>query len=108
DFYLPEAKLVYAKVIEMGTKEVLPYLGLGNIAMHGGDLKEAEKWFAQARAIHGEHPAVLLAWGRLIAAKAQKQKDPTHVKRSLEEAGELLERSAARGEDSATLHSTLR
>jgi len=107
EFYLAEAKLVYSKVIDMGSKEVLPYLGLGNIAMHGGDLKEAEKWFAQARAIQAEHPAVLLAWGRLIAAKAQREKDPTQVKRSLQEAEELLARSSAKGEDSATLHSEL-
>jgi len=107
EFYLPEAKLVYAKVIDMGTKEVLPYLGLGNIAMHGGDLKEAEKWFTEARTVQAEHPAVLLAWGRLIAAKAQREKDPTQVKRSLEEAEALLERSKAKGEDSATLHAEL-
>jgi spermidine synthase len=107
DFYLPEATLVYTQVIKMGTKEVLPYLGLGNIAMHGGDLKEAEKWFAQARAIQAEHPAVLLAWGRLLAAKAQQQKDPAQIKHSLEEAEALLERSRAKGEGSATLYSQL-
>ena len=64
EFYLPDAKVVYGKIIEMGSKEVLPYLGLGNIALHSGDLAEAEKWFVQARELQPEHPAVLLAWGR--------------------------------------------
>src|SRR6185503_12250812 len=64
EFYLPDAKQVYGKIIQMGSKEVLPYLGLGNIALHSSDLPEAEKWFVRAREIHPEHPAVLLAWGR--------------------------------------------
>src|SRR5580765_4333873 len=42
EFYLPEAQVIYRKVISMGNKEVLPYLGLGNIALHSGDLAEAE------------------------------------------------------------------
>ena len=80
EFYLPDAKVVYNKVIEMGSKEVLPYLGLGNIALHSGDIPEAEKWFQQARDLHPEHPAVLLAWGRLLAAKAKLMKDPIQQK----------------------------
>ena len=75
EFYLPEAQVIYRKVISMGNKEVLPYLGLGNIALHSGDLAEAEKWFIQARDLQAEHPAVLLAWGRLTAAKAARLKD---------------------------------
>jgi spermidine synthase len=96
DFYLPDAKVVYGKVIEMGNREVLPYLGLGNIALHSDDLKEAEKWFEQARALQPDHPAVLLAWGRLMNAKGQAR-----------EAKELLERSNAKGEDSSTIYSEL-
>jgi tetratricopeptide (TPR) repeat protein len=96
DFYLPDAKLVYGKVVEMGSREVLPYLGLGNIALHSEDLKEAEKWFEQARALQSDHPAVLMAWGRLMAAKGNAR-----------EAKELLERSRAKGEDSATIYSEL-
>ena len=96
DFYLPDAKVVYGKVIEMGSREVLPYLGLGNIALHSDDLKEAEKWFDQARALQPDHPAVLMALGRLMAAKENPR-----------EAKELLERSNAKGEDSATLYSEL-
>ena len=107
EFYLPEAKIIYRKVIDMGNKEVLPYLGLGNIALHSGDLAEAEKWFIQARDIQAEHPAVLLAWGRLFAAKAQKSTDEKQVKNQMQEARALLEKSKAKGEDSATIHSEL-
>ena len=107
EFYLPEAQVVYRKVISMGNKEVLPYLGLGNIALHSGDLTEAEKWFIQARDLQAEHPAVLLAWGRLAAAKAARLKDDGQVKKELHEARTLLEKSKSKGEDSATIHTEL-
>jgi predicted membrane-bound spermidine synthase len=107
EFYLPDAKAVYGKVIQMGSKEVLPYLGLGNIALHSGDLKEAEKWFIPARELHPEHPAVLMAWGRLISAKAQRGADDAESKTMLQEARALLEKSRAKGEDSATIYSEL-
>jgi spermidine synthase/tetratricopeptide (TPR) repeat protein len=107
EFYLPEAKAVYNKVIAMGNREVLPYLGLGNIALHSGDLAEAEKWFVQARGLQAEHPAVLLAWGRLTAAKAQKLTDEAEMKKQLQEARALLEKSKSKGEESATIHSEL-
>jgi len=96
EFYLPDAKKVYGKIISMGSREVLPYLGLGNIALHSSDLKEAEKWFEQARALNPEHPAVLMAWGRLRAAKGDAK-----------EAKELLEKSRDKGEDSATIFAEL-
>jgi tetratricopeptide (TPR) repeat protein len=107
EFYLPEAQAVYRKVIEMGNKDVLPYLGLGNIALHSGNVAEAEKWFVQARDIQAEHPAVLLAWGRLMAAQAQRLTDDAQAKRQLQEARALLEKAKAKGEDSATVHSEL-
>ncbi|HSK30202.1 MAG TPA: fused MFS/spermidine synthase, partial [Candidatus Limnocylindria bacterium] len=107
EFYLPEAKAVYSKIISMGHKEVLPYLGLGNIALHSGDLPEAEKWFVQARALQAEHPAVLLALGRLTAAKAIKVTDEAEMKKQLQEARSLLERSKTKGEESATVHAEL-
>jgi spermidine synthase/Flp pilus assembly protein TadD len=107
EFYLPEAQVIYRKVIGMGNKEVLPYLGLGNIALHSGDLAEAEKWFIQARDLQAEHPAVLLAWGRLAAAKAARLKDDGQAKKELQEARALLERSKSKGEDSATIHTEL-
>ena len=96
DFFLPEAKLVYSKAIEMGTKEIVPYLGLGNIALHSRDMKEAEKWFDQAKRMRPDHPAVLLAWGRLMLAKGETEK-----------AKELLEQSKEKGEDSSTLYGAL-
>jgi predicted membrane-bound spermidine synthase/tetratricopeptide (TPR) repeat protein len=107
EFYLPDAKAVYSKIIQMGTKEVLPYLGLGNIALHAGEISEAEKWFSQAREIDREHPAVLLAWGRLMAAQARAQTDEGQSKTQLQEAREFLEKSKTKGEDSATIHSEL-
>ena len=96
DFYLPEAKAVYLKIIAMGSKEILPYLGLGNIALHYGDTKEAEKWFDQAKRLKPDHAAVLLAWGRLMLAKGNAAM-----------AKELLEQSKEKGEDSATLFAAL-
>ena len=107
EFYLPDAKAVYSKIIQMGSKEVLPYLGLGNIALHAGEVPEAEKWFSRAREIDADHPAVLLAWGRLIAARAKAEADEARSKAQLQEARELLEKSKSKGEDSATIHSEL-
>jgi predicted membrane-bound spermidine synthase len=107
EFYLPDAKTVYGRVIQMGSKEVLPYLGLGNIALHSGDLPEAEKWFIRARELYPEQPAVLLAWGRLYAAQAQSITDAAQNKKLLQEARALLEKSRAKGEDSATLYTEL-
>jgi len=107
EFYLPDAKAVYAKVIQMGSKEVLPYLGLGNIALHSGDLAEAEKWLGRARDIQVEQPAVLLAWGRLQLAKAQSIAAGPENKKALQEARTLLEKSRAKGEDSITIYSEL-
>lgn len=96
EFYLPQAEAVYRKIIGIGSKEILPYLGLGNIALHRGDVKEAEKWFEQARRINPDHPAFLLAWGRLHAAKGKDK-----------EAKTFLERSKELGEDSSTLFGAL-
>ncbi|MSP40951.1 MAG: tetratricopeptide repeat protein [Deltaproteobacteria bacterium] len=107
EFYLPDAKAVYGKVIQMGSKEVLPYLGLGNIALHSGDLVEAEKWLGQARDIYADQPAVLLAWGRLVLAKAQKLAEGPESRKLLQDARALMERSRAKGEDSVTIYSEL-
>ncbi|HXV82006.1 MAG TPA: fused MFS/spermidine synthase [Candidatus Binatia bacterium] len=107
EFYLPEAKRVYSKAIAMGNREILPYLGLGNIALHSGDFAEAEKWFVSAREIQADHPAVLLAFGRLALAKANREKDKEAAGGLLQEAREQLEDSKAKGEDSATLYSEL-
>ncbi len=107
EFYLPDAKVVYKKIIDMGTKEVLPYLGLGNIALHSGDIAEAEKWFIPARELQPDHPAVLLAWGRLTAVKGNRTTDAAQAKKERQEARRLLELSKTKGEDSATLFTEL-
>jgi spermidine synthase/cytochrome c-type biogenesis protein CcmH/NrfG len=107
ELYLPEAKEVYGKIIAMGSHEILPYLGLGNIALHGGDVKEAEKWFAQARQLQPDHPAVLLAVGRLSAAQAKTEKNDEQAKKLFEDARQLLERSRLKGEESATIFAEL-
>jgi len=107
EFYLPDAKVVYKKIIDMGSKEVLPYLGLGNIALHSGDLAEAEKWFIPARELQPDHPAVLLAWGRLTAVKGNRTTDAAQAKKERQEARRLLELSKTKGEESATLFTEL-
>jgi tetratricopeptide (TPR) repeat protein len=107
EFYLPEAKTVYSKAISMGSREVLPYLGLGNIALHSGDVVEAEKWFVPARELQADHPAVLLAFGRLALAKGNREKDEQAAINLFQEAKTLLEKSKGKGEDSATLYSEL-
>jgi len=108
EFYLPDAKVVYSKAIALGSREVLPYLGLGNIALHSEDLAEAEKWLTQARELQAHHPAVLLAWGRLIAAKAGEEKDQAVAKKEWGEAKDFLEKSkATEVETSATLYAAL-
>jgi predicted membrane-bound spermidine synthase len=107
EFYLPDAKVVYSKAIALGSREVLPYLGLGNIALHSEELSEAEKWFTQARDLQADHPAVLLAFGRLDLAKAIREKDKQAARNLFQDAREMLEKSRAKGEDSATLYSEL-
>jgi predicted membrane-bound spermidine synthase/cytochrome c-type biogenesis protein CcmH/NrfG len=107
ELYLSDARAVYQKIISLGSREILPYLGLGNIALHGDDLEEAEKWFTQARQMQPEHPAVLLASGRFVAARAKAEKDPEQAKEMFGQARQLLERSQAKGEESATLHAEL-
>ena len=108
EYYLPDAKVVYAKVIGNRTREILPYLGLGNIALHGGDLDEAQKWFEKARAMEAEHPAVLLAWGRFKSAQAARETDESKAKKLWQEAKDFLEKSKATElEKSATLYSEM-
>jgi predicted membrane-bound spermidine synthase/cytochrome c-type biogenesis protein CcmH/NrfG len=107
ELYLPDAKEVYGKIISLGSREILPYLGLGNIALHGGDIKEAEKWFVQAGELQPDHPAVLLAWGRLVAARAKAEKDSDQAKKMFAEARQKLESSQAKGEESATIFAEL-
>jgi spermidine synthase len=96
EFYLTEAKAVYQKAIAVAKQELLPYLGLGNIALHYRETEEAEKWFRAAAHLNAEHAAVLLGWGRLALA----QGDPKRART-------FLERSRDKGENSAVLYGAL-
>ena len=68
---------------------------------------QAEKWFTPAQEMQPDHPAVLLAWGRLTAAQAMEEKNPEQMKKMFEQARQLLERSKAKGEESHHLYSEL-
>ncbi|MBI4523661.1 MAG: fused MFS/spermidine synthase [Deltaproteobacteria bacterium] len=96
EFYTQEATPIYLRLARSGSREIMPYLGLGNIALHRNDLAEAENWFRFAEQLRPEHPAVLLAFGRLKL-----------VKGDFADAAKLLEEAKQRGEDSGTLYGAL-
>jgi tetratricopeptide (TPR) repeat protein len=96
EFYTQQASVIYRRSLRSGSKEILPYLGLGNIALHRKEVAEAERWFRQAEVIQPKHAAVLLALGKLELAK-----------RNYAKAVDLLEESKEKGEDSSTLYATL-
>jgi spermidine synthase len=96
EFYLEDARKVYSRAISLESREILPYLGMGNIALHYRDWAEAEKWFGEAKRMEPDHASVLLAWGRLMLRKGEFQ-----------EARRYLEQARAGGEDSGTLHGSL-
>lgn len=96
EFYTQQAIIIYSRAIKLNPKEIVPYLGLGNIALHRKNLEEAAKWFQNASTFQPEHPAVLLALGKLASARGNHS-----------EALSLLEESKNKGEDSATLYSEL-
>ena len=96
ELYTEQAKTIYLKVVGKGSKEILPYLSLGTIALHGKELTEAERWLRQTEKIQPKHAALLLALGRLESARGNYSK-----------AVLLLEESREKGEESATLYSEL-
>lgn len=96
ELYLDQAKIIYSRIVNSGPKEIIPYLGLGNIALHNRDLTEAETWFRRAQDIQPRHAAVLFALGRLALAKGDFGK-----------AVGFLKEAENRGEDSANLYSAL-
>ena len=96
ELYTEQAKTIYLKVVGKGSKEILPYLSLGTIALHGKEFTEAERWLRQAERIQPKHAALLLALGRLESARGNYSK-----------AVLLLEESREKGEESATLYSEL-
>jgi spermidine synthase len=69
DLYTSEAKGVYQKAIAADSGEIIPYLGLGNIALLKNQVGEAESWLRLAEKIKPQHPAVLFNLGRLELAK---------------------------------------
>jgi spermidine synthase len=69
DLYTNEAKGVYQKAIAADSGEIIPYLGLGNIALLKNQVGEAESWLRLAEKIKPQHPAVLFNLGRLELAK---------------------------------------
>lgn len=96
DLYTNQARPIYLRIVGLGAKEIVPYLGLGGIALRQKQFVEAERWLLQAKKLQPDHPAVLLALGRLELAKG-----------NYAEARTLLEASREKGEDSATLYSEL-
>jgi len=96
EFYAQQANKIYLRIVNSGAKEILPYVGLGVIAIHQKEFVEAQRWLEQAARIQPKHPAVLLALGRLELAKGNYAR-----------AGTLLEESREGGEDSATLYGEL-
>ncbi len=96
ELYTDQAKVIYSRIVNSGSKEIIPYLGLGNIALHDGDLAGAEMWFRRAAHIQPNHAAVLFAFGRLALANGDFDK-----------AVSLLEEAEKRGEDSSNLYSAL-
>lgn len=96
DLYTQQAKEIYLRIVGSGAKEILPYVGLGNIALRRKELLDAERWLRQAEKLQAKHPTVLLALGRLESAKGNDSMAVRH-----------LEASKENGEDSATLYSAL-
>lgn len=96
DLYTHEAKEIYFRIVALGAREIIPYLGLGSLAVRERRLDEAERWLRQAEKIQPKHPAVLLALGKFESAKGNYAQAVT-----------LLEESQERGEDSATLFGEL-
>lgn len=96
-FRVPEAQgVLFKRIIETGSTNVLPYLGMVEIALLFNSPDEAETWVGEARRVAPEHPGTLELWGRVELAQG-------HVAG----ARELLERARAAGRDSARLHGAL-
>jgi tetratricopeptide (TPR) repeat protein len=96
NFYTRHAAVIYRRIIESGSKELLPYTGLADIALHGEEIAQAGQWLDRAADINAKHPKVLFARGKLEKAKG-----------NLSEAIALFEATWRSGEDSASLFSAL-
>jgi spermidine synthase len=96
ELYTGEAKSIYLKALAADPGQLLPYLRLGEMALFRQQITEAESWLGQAEKMQPKQPGLLLALGKLQAAKGN---DAGAVK--------LMEEAKKMGEDSATLDGEL-
>jgi spermidine synthase len=96
DFYTRDAKVIYKRIIDNGSKSVLPYTGLADIALHANDWTNAGRWLARAAELDAEHPRLLFGRGKLEKARG-----------NFSGAIALLEQTRNLGEDSASLFNAL-
>ncbi|HEX9442919.1 MAG TPA: fused MFS/spermidine synthase, partial [Candidatus Binatia bacterium] len=96
DLYTSEAHGVYLKALAANPAELIPYIGLGTVALMRNRVEEAEPWIRKAQQMQPQHPAVLLALGRLEAARGDFPQAVAH-----------LEASQKGGEESSALYGAL-
>jgi tetratricopeptide (TPR) repeat protein len=96
EFYLPQGSTIYSRILKSHPGELLPYLGLVNIALYQRNLSEAEKRVGQASRMEPQHPAVLFTRGKIELAKGNHG-----------DGVRLLEASKEKGEDSADVYGLL-
>ena len=96
DFYTRDAEVIYKRIIDSGSKSVLPYTGLADIALHANDWTNAGRWLARAAELEAEHPRLLFGRGKLEKARG-----------NFSEAIAFLEQTRKLGEDSASLFNAL-
>ena len=97
NFRVPEAQgLLFKKIIELGSANVLPYLGMVEISLLFDSPEEATQWLMEARQVDPENPHTLELAGRVELAQGNS-----------EGARKLLETARERGRDSAKLHGAL-
>jgi tetratricopeptide (TPR) repeat protein len=93
NFYTRDAKVIYHRMVGGGSTELLPYLGLANIALHEKKITEAERWLEKAAKINNAHAGYAFARGKLEVAK-----------KNFPEALRLFKEAQKYGEDSASLY----
>jgi Flp pilus assembly protein TadD len=96
ELYTSEAKGIYLKALAADSQQFLPYLRLGETALFRKQITEAESWLRQAEKMQPKQPGLLLALGKLQAAKGNDA-----------EALRLFDEAKKMGEDSATLDAEL-
>ena len=96
DFYTRQAEIIYQQLLKTGAKEMLAFLGLGNIALYRNQIPQAEAWVGKAATLEPKNRLVLLALGRIELAKGN------HAA-----AKEFLEESKRKGTESSALYSSL-